>query len=103
MNKQQFEAIIKWQKETFTLATPLSKISHLEKEVFELKEAIEQKDIGLRHEIADCILLIFGTADALGMSYDDILNAIDEKFIINQKRKWGKPDENGVVYHIKNA
>jgi hypothetical protein len=34
------------------------------------------------------------------MDYDDISNAILEKMSINKKRKWGTPDENGVVKHI---
>jgi hypothetical protein len=35
------------------------------------------------------------------MNYNDICKAISEKFEINKKRKWGKPDANGVVNHIE--
>lgn len=52
-------------------------------------------------EFADCFTLLFGAASSYGMSYNDILNCIEDKMIINKKRKWGKPDENGVVNHIK--
>jgi len=45
--------------------------------------------------------LLFGTAASDGMSYEDICEAIESKMQINFKRKWGKPDKNGVVNHIK--
>ncbi len=35
------------------------------------------------------------------MRYQDICKAIQEKFEINKARKWGEPDANGVVNHIK--
>jgi hypothetical protein len=35
------------------------------------------------------------------MTYEDICQAIQEKFEINKSRKWGKPDANRVVKHIK--
>ena len=45
-------------------------------------------------------LLLFGSATADGMTYQDICNAIQEKFEIIKTYKWGKPDENGIVRHI---
>ncbi len=32
---------------------------------------------------------------------EDICNCIDEKMKINKLRKWGKPDDNGVINHLK--
>ena len=101
MKEQQFKKIIEWQKETFVDATPMSKLIHLIDEVNELKDALTHHVTNRRHEFADCILLIFGAASVDGMSYVDICRAIDEKMEINKKRKWGKPDKNGVVNHIK--
>jgi NTP pyrophosphatase (non-canonical NTP hydrolase) len=101
MNKQQFEAITKWQNETFPKATAFSKAAHLEQEVQEVREATETGDTSIRLEIADCLILIAGVADKSGMSYEDVCAAIDEKMEINKKRRWGKPDSNGVVNHIK--
>jgi predicted HAD superfamily Cof-like phosphohydrolase len=57
--------------------------------------------IAQNHACADCFFLLFGSAAADGMSYQDICNAIQEKFEINKRRRWGKPDENGIVKHIK--
>lgn len=106
MTKEQFEVITEWQKQTFPNATPFSKIAHLEEEVSELYEAMHMHEPGesrqsIRHEFADCFFLLFGAAAAAGMSYEDCCIAIDEKFKINQARKWGKPAENGVVNHVK--
>lgn len=101
MSEDQFLEITKWQKETFGKATPLSKLAHLQEEVIETIEAIKTKDNKTNLEFADCFLLLFGAANAYGMSYDDICDAIEEKMKINKARKWGKPNENGVVNHIK--
>lgn len=101
MNENQFNEITKWQAETFPNATPLSKIAHLEEEIKELTIDL-QNHIDNRHlEYADCFFLLFGAAAADGMSYQDICKAIDEKFVINKNRQWGKPDASGVVNHIK--
>lgn len=101
MTKQQFEEITAWQKETFGQATAFSKIAHLDEGVRELKFALAINFEEKRLEFADCFFLLFGAAAADGMSYDDIVNAIQEKFEINKARKWGNPDENGVVKHVK--
>jgi len=108
MTEKQFNEITAWQKVTFPNATALSKIHHLNQEIQELtvelsqnKMCITEVQINTRLEFADCFLLLFDAAAANGMSYQDCINAIQEKFEINKSRKWGKPDENGVVNHIK--
>ncbi len=101
MKKLQFESISKWQNETFGEATALSKIAHLKQEVKELKKDLKKDSPAKKYEFADCFILLFGAAASDGMSYEDICNAINEKMEINKSRKWGKPDENGVVNHIK--
>ena len=101
MTEQLFNEISEWQKETFGLVTPLSKISHLKDEIEELRLGIMYDQPDKRLEFADCFFLLFGAAATDGMSYQDIQDAIKEKFEINKKRKWGTPDQNGVVNHIK--
>lgn len=107
MTENQFNQVCKWQKETFGEATMYSKIAHLAEELREVivtKRAHENgtaTEDDVRHEFADCFLLLFGAANAAGMSYMDICVAIAEKMEINRARKWGTPDENGVVNHIK--
>ncbi len=101
MNKQQFEDIVKWQNETFPNANALSKALHLQDEVNELCADLRIENPLKRLEYADCFLLLFGSAAADGMTYEDIISCINEKFEINKKRTWGKPDENGIVKHVE--
>lgn len=109
MTKQQFEAIMIWQEQTFGEATPISKIGHLAEELKEVVKAIRDEDHtidfekqrAVRMEYADCFFLLFGSAAAYGLSYEQICQSIDEKFAINKARKWGKAAENGIVRHVK--
>ncbi len=109
MTKEQFVAITAWQKETFPAATTMSKLHHLNQEIPELMSALGNEDHTIDHEairatkmeFADCFFLLFGAAAAYGMDYDEISNVIQQKFEINKARKWGKPDAQGVVNHIK--
>lgn len=101
MTKEQFEAISQWQNETFGQATALSKLSHLNQEIIELNTEIIGNTEHKKMEFADCFILLFGCAASDGMTYEDICKAIDDKMEINKKRTWGKPNENGVVNHIK--
>ena len=101
MTKEQFKTITQWQDETFPDATALSKVEHLREEVEELAVDVALDLNSKTMEFADCFLLLYGAAAKAGMSYEDICNAIDEKMSINRKRKWGKPDKNGVVKHIE--
>jgi len=103
MRKQQFNDITEWQQKTFGKATPLSKIAHLAKELEELVSDLKSGNPNKRKEFADCFILLFGAAQSDGMSYDDICNAIDEKMVINKNRKWGEPDKDGVVNHVKDV
>lgn len=101
MTNNQFDEITEWQRGVFGLSTPLSKIAHLAEELQELVADIKCNAPERRLEFADCFFLLFGAAAADGMTYEDICNAIQEKFDINKKRQWGEPDGEGVVRHIK--
>jgi NTP pyrophosphatase (non-canonical NTP hydrolase) len=96
-----FKFITDWQVRTFPQATALSKLHHLKQEVLELIEAIESNDPDKKLEFADCFMLLFGAAKSDGMSFEDINESIMTKYMINLKRNWGTPDENGVVKHIE--
>lgn len=101
MTKQQFEKVTSWQLETFGFIPALPKVYHLEQEVLELQHDLATNSEGKRHEFADCFMLLFGAAASDGMSYEDIIQAIAEKHEINKLRKWGKPDDKGIVHHIE--
>lgn len=102
MTEQQFRDITEWQNETFKNATSTSKINHLKEEVDELWLSIKfgSPVTEIRHEFADCFLLLFGAAASEGMTYANIVDAINEKMEINKKRKWGNPNAQGYVKHI---
>jgi len=107
--KKLLKNIDKWQTKTFPDSTSLSKIKHLKLEILELENNLEktkanmtQKEVeNILLEYADCFFLLFGSAFAYGLDFEDIKNIMKEKLEINKKRIWGKPDENGVVEHIK--
>lgn len=83
-----------WGNYTFPRGTPDSIVTHLKKEVEELAESHDPA------EAADCFLLLLQHAHRCG--YDLAAEAI-KKFEINKNRKWGIPDAEGVVEHIRSA
>jgi NTP pyrophosphatase (non-canonical NTP hydrolase) len=93
-------------------------IYHLKKEVEELIAAIEKTNaagsdpsVGIgefsrertmtRAEYADCLMLLLDSAHHFGISARELLSVTRGKLEINKVRKWGKPDENGVIEHIE--
>lgn len=87
-----------WSDKTFGKRNPVAPLHHLKKEVEEVIK--EPFDI---EEYADCLLLLMDSARIAGFNMDDLYFAAHRKFAKNKQRKWGKPDENGVVEHIRNA
>jgi hypothetical protein len=89
--------IAKWSDKTFGYdRNPCAPLAHLMKEVAET--ATNYTDI---MEYADCMMLILDSARMAGHSATEILKATYKKLAINKKRKWGEPDNNGVVEHIR--
>lgn len=88
-----------WQRDTFPSSTTLSKIKHLRHEIDELEEDVKNgTKESLAMELADCAFFLFGIAD---LNDIDLMEAVKKKFEINRQRKWGNPDKDGVVFHIK--
>ena len=92
-----------WQLKTFGKATPVSKLHHLKEEINELIEDLEKgKDVAfIKHEYADAFFLLFGSLYVYGFEIKHLLGWMKAKLEINKIRKWGKPNKNGVVNHIK--
>lgn len=81
---------------------PLAPLHHLKNEVEELIEAIEGgNEEEFLEEYADCIILLTGSFRRLGYRARDLLEASYAKMDKNEKREWGKPDENGVYKQVK--
>jgi len=97
--------ITEWAIKTFCngyhrTARHLSLLKHLDKEIIELKENPYSQE-----EIADCIILL------LNLSHENVRHfgavpiskALHDKHQKNKRRKWKRPDRNGVVEHIRSS
>ena len=125
--EQLFNQVTEWQNKTFPNSTALSKATHLYEEVQELMIALNDLQIAgvardksdqedeilnvivygkkfqeAQMELADCFILLFGLAQKMGLNFQHLQAIISTKHKINLLRKWGKPDANGVVKHVKN-
>ena len=91
-----------WAESQFPNQPTLSKCKHLEKEAKELSEAMSNIWRGeAKTELADCFMLLLNIASRLKLDASGVIQIIRVKLEINKSRKWGKPDENGVVEHIE--
>jgi len=86
----------RWSRETFPHQTWGSNLAHMEKEVVEVRKSPSDVE-----EWADVVILAFGGAMAAGHTPHDICVALQRKQTKNMNRKWGKPDTDGVSYHVK--
>lgn len=92
-----------WSNKTFgEFGGPIPKLYHLMKEVPEAIEACKRNAYSVESlfEFADCFMLLLDAVTHSGINAALLLEATNRKLEINKDRKWGKPDENGVVEHI---
>jgi len=108
LNLQQLiDEVATWSDATFgETSTPASKLKHLQKEIPELLEALQNNEVNtksedIRLEFADCMLLLLDAARKCNFSAEEILSFTKEKLEINKKRTWKKPDENGIFEHVR--
>lgn len=98
MTNESSQSIAQWGSDTFGDAASVKAYAiRAQEELAELIEAIEnsepKKDI--IHEAADVTILLHRIAGTLGL---ELYDAVDEKMMINRKRKW-TPSGNGVGQH----
>ncbi|MCV6826038.1 MULTISPECIES: DUF550 domain-containing protein [Halocynthiibacter] len=72
-------------------------LNHLEKEIGEIRLAPADGS-----EWADAFLLLLDAARRAGFSATDLLQEAEDKLVINIKRKWQEPNEDGSVEHVRN-
>ncbi|KKN98441.1 hypothetical protein LCGC14_0145430 [marine sediment metagenome] len=86
---------IHWARETFgggkERIVPV--VKHIHKEAEELLEHPLDPV-----EAADILILLLRHSDLVGY---DLLEEAKKKLEINKKRKWGKPDSEGIIEHIR--
>jgi len=89
-----------WQDIVFPDGSTITILNHLKKEIIELDDEVKINHIqNIGKEMADCQHLLFGIAHKLQTS---LYSETRKKFEINKLRKWGKPNSDGVVEHIRN-
>ena len=71
-------------------------LQHLKKEIQELIEEPSNLE-----EYADVGILWLNAAAKAGYKVKDLYFAMAGKLMVNKSRKWGKPDENDVVEHLR--
>jgi NTP pyrophosphatase (non-canonical NTP hydrolase) len=88
-----------WQKKTFGTNRSHVKglIRHLKKEVNE-EVIIAKTKKQMQEELADCIILLIGIADAYKI---DLEFAVQKKMSENLNREWKKANKYGVIEHKK--
>lgn len=86
-----------WQRKTFPESTKKTVLVHMKREVKELGEK-RGKLHAEAAELADILHLLVAYADKIGVS---LMDETRKKFKINQNRKWGVPDAEGVREHVR--
>jgi hypothetical protein len=90
--------IANFSDKTFGIDRPYTApLYHLKKEI---DETIEDGDI---EEYADMLLLLLDSFRKKHPTKNtlDLLQVSQNKIVICESREWGKPDENGVIEHIR--
>ena len=102
--QQIMDNIKEWSDATFgeMQRTP-GMVAHLKKEVDELAKEVAQNDneLGIQIELADCLMLLLDVASHSGIDAESLLFEVEHKLGINKIRKWGEPNTNGSIEHIK--
>ena len=90
--EKEFNKIVNWGIVTFPSEDIHSRLNHLIEEVLELKDELYDYNgntISKRLELADCYILLFGISYMLGgLTYKDVIEAIQTKMSINYTRTW---------------
>lgn len=101
MTEHHIKSFVTWSQKAFPEATPLSSLSKLHDEVFELLEtlAVNNKD-AMAEEYVDCIMCLLDSAARTGITPEQLTHAFAKKLYKNVARKWVKNDDN-TYSHVK--
>lgn len=89
-----------WADTVFGKDRAVPAMHHMKKEADEVIADIES-GANPREEYADVLVLLINSAGSYGLTGEDLLIAAEAKLEKNKKRKWGAPDERGIVEHVK--
>ncbi len=88
-----------WAEATFKDRPPIGVVKHLRREVEELAMALIAGE-STEEETADILILALNHAHLHGFS---ALAAVQAKMAKNRARRWGPPDSEGVMEHVREA
>lgn len=88
------ERVADWSESMWPTQQSGPLIKHIRKEISELEDNPSDGE-----EMADIIILLCRVARNAGV---DLLDEVERKFEIVQKRTWQAPDEHGVIEHVRN-
>jgi hypothetical protein len=95
--QQLQDEVANWSDNTFGADRPAKiPLHHLAKEIDELIASPNDS-----MEYADCLILLLDAYRMAGGTADELVELCYKKLEINRRRKWGLPDKNGVVEHIR--
>lgn len=85
-----------WANKTFPGSNLRTKLTHLHRELIELKEA--RRDTQVAEECADMFLILLHICHSLNI---DLGEEAECKLEVCKGRIWGKPDTEGVIEHVR--
>ena len=110
------DTVEKWQRRTFPTATSYGAVEHLAREANELRAHFWRSDVldvsdspevrqvpahtidvdAVAEEAADVFFMLVALECTVGF---DLRAAVAAKLVKNMERRWGAPDERGVIEH----
>ena len=96
LNAIRYWEMTDWAEKTFPQRTNHSILTHLRRELDEIEANPDDVE-----EWADAMLLFLHGLRERKIDLKHLIVALDIKFEKNKKRKWGTPDEHGVVEHLE--
>lgn len=95
---ERVHTIGSWAEGQFPESTDDSRIAHLRREVGELADALHGTG-DIAEEWADCFMILCHIAHARGLVVPSF--AVARKFAVAKARRYGAPDAEGVVEHLR--
>lgn len=97
MKPEDQATITAWQEESFGPTTPWRAFERMQKEYWELRDAVYVGDTAsAMSECADVLITLYRVAELLGC---DLHAAVNAKMAVNRTRQW-VVDDNGHGQHV---
>ena len=104
----------KLKEEAAELHTELERKHHLIKSTFTseyldsvigadefVAEKLDEIQANIKEEIADCFIMLMHVASDESIKFSELIKLVKQKFEVNKKRRWNKPNASGIIKHKK--